>query len=127
MVDLNDSTFFMVAIKYYESPNTILSEFEEDLKRLKYIKRLVKKYKATGDLKERLLLNHIIVLSNVFGVEGAVRMLFFKMDKEDHHILKTFLLFLNMMPKMVSEINGKTINSSDITVDFFIARRLREI
>ena len=93
--NLNDDNFLIYAMKAYESPNTILSEFEDDLKRIKYVKRLIKKYKLTGDLRERLILNHIIVLSNVFGVEPTVRMLFFKFDEEDYHILKTFLLFLN--------------------------------
>ena len=104
-----------------------LTEFEDDLKRIKYIRRLVKRYKATGDLKERLILNHMIVLSNVFGTEASVRMLFFKTDTEDYHILKTFFLFLNYMPKIVKGIKSKNINSSDITIDLFVANRLRNI
>jgi hypothetical protein len=125
--DLTEDNFIIYAMKAYESPNTILSEFEDDLKRIKYVKRLIKKYKLTGDLKERLILNHIIVLSNVFGVEAAVRMLFFKLDEEDYHILKSFLLFLNFMPQVVKKINGHFINSSDITIDLFITKKLREI
>jgi len=125
--DLNDDNFLIYAMKSYESPNTILSEFEEDLKRIKYIKRLIKKYKLTGELKERLILNHIIVLSNVFGTEAAVRMLFYKIDQEDYHILKTFLLFLNYMPKIVAKIRGEHILSSDVSVDLFVGRKLREI
>lgn len=124
--DLNDDNFIIYAMKAYESPNTILSEFEEDLKRIKYVKRLIKKYKATGDLKERLILNHIIVLSNVFGVEATVRMLFFKFEKEDYHILKTFLLFLGYMPQLIPSIEGKAIYSSDIMVDLNAARKLKE-
>lgn len=127
MIDLNDDSFMMYAMKCYSTPNCIMSEFEEDLKRLKYIKRLIKKYKATGDLKERLILNHIIVLSNVFGTEAAVRMLFYKFEGEDYDILKTFLLFLNYMPQIVYNIKGKDINSADITVDLFVAKRLRDI
>ena len=85
----------MFAIKAYNKPNCIMSEFEEDIKRIKYVKRLIKKYVVTGDLKERLILNHIIILSNVFGIEATVRMLFLKLDEKHYPILKTFLLFLN--------------------------------
>jgi len=104
-----------------------MSEFEGDLKRLKYIKRLIKKYKKSDDLKERLILNHIIVLSNVFGTEACVRMLFFRASKDEYHILKTILLFLNYMPRVIYGINGKNIMSSDITIDFNIAKKLKEI
>lgn len=128
MIDnLTDDNFLIYAIKAYDNPNCIISEFEDDLKRLKYIRRLIKRYRVTGDLKERLILNHIIVLSNVFGTEAAVRILFFKIDDEDYHILKTFLLFLNYMPKMIRGIRGSNINSSDITIDLFVANRLRNI
>ena len=128
MIDnLTDDNFLIYAIKCYDNPRCIMSEFEDDLKRLKYIRRLIKRYKSTGDLKERLILNHIIVLSNVFGTEAAVRMLFFKIDTADYHILKTFMLFLNYMPKIVKGIKGKNINSSDITIDLFVASRLKDI
>jgi hypothetical protein len=124
--DLTDDNFTMYAIKCYNTPNCIMSEFEEDMKRLKYIKRLIKRYRATGDLKERLLLNHMIVLSNVFGTEAAVRLLFFKADEQDFSILKTFLLFLNYMPKIVLGIKGRDIISADIMIDVFVAKRLRD-
>lgn len=127
MIDLNNDSFLLYAMKCYDSPNCVMSEFEEDLKRLKYIKRLVKKYKITGELKERLILNHIIVLSNVFGTEACVRLLFYKFDEEDYSILKTFLLFLNYMPTVVYGIDGKNILSGDISVDLFIGKRLRSI
>jgi hypothetical protein len=128
MIDnLVEDNFMMFAMKAYDKPNCIMSEFEEDLKRLKYIKRLIKRYKVTGDLKERLILNHIIILSNVFGVEPTVRMLFYKIDKDDYEILKTFLTFLNFMPKIVFGVNGKNIHSSDVSVDLFVGKRLRNI
>jgi len=118
MIDnLNDDNFLLYAMKCYDSPNAIMSEFEEDLKRIKYVKRLIKRYRATGELKERLILNHLIILSNVFGTRNSVRMLFYKVDKEDYDILKTFLLFLNYMPDIVSGIKGKNIHRSDISVD----------
>jgi len=128
MIDnIHDDNFLIFAMKAYNSPNCIQSEFEEDLKRLKYVKRLIKRYRVTGELRERLILNHITILGNVFGVESAVRMLFYKLDRNDFDILKTFLLFLNYMPKMIYGIRGNNINSSDITVDFFVAKRLRDI
>lgn len=128
MIDnLIEDNFMMFAMKAYDKPNCIMSEFEEDLKRLKYIKRLIKRYKVTGDLKERLILNHIIILSNVFGVEPTVRMLFYKIDKDDYEILKTFLTFLNFMPKIVFGVNGRNIHSSDVSVDLFVGKRLRNI
>lgn len=127
ITDLNEETFIMYAIKCYDNPHCVMSEFEEDLKRIKYIKRLIKRYRTTGELKERLILNHMIVLSNVFGTEATVRMLFYKFDEEDYEILKTFLLFLNYMPKIVIGINGTNIISADISIDLFVAKRLREI
>ena len=125
--DLNDDNFLMFAIKAYDKPNCIMSEFEDDLKRLKYVKRLINKYKTKGDLKERLILNHIIILANVFGVQATVRMLFFRLTEDDYATLKTFLLFLDYMPRYVHSVRGKIITSADITIDFNIAKKLREI
>lgn len=125
--DLNDDNFLMFAMKAYDSPNCIMSEFEEDLKRIKYVKRLIKRYKATGELKERLILNHLIILSNVFGTKNSVRMLFYKIDEEDYDILKTFLIFLEYMPSVVLGIKGKNINSADVKVNLFVGKRLRDI
>jgi hypothetical protein len=122
-----DDNFLIFAMKAYDKPNCIMSEFEEDLKRIKYIKRLIRRYKITGELKERLILNHLIILTNVFGVESSVKMLFYKLDREDYDILKTFLLFLNFMPQMIRGIKGININSSDISIDIFVAKRLRSI
>lgn len=127
MIDnLCDDNFLMYAMKAYDKPSCIMSEFEEDLKRIKYVKRLVRRYRLTGELKERLILNHIIVLGNVFGIEAAVKMLFFKFDEEDYDILKTFLVFLNYMPKVVTGIKGRNIHSADIWVDVFVGKRLRD-
>ena len=125
--DLNENNFMLYAAKCYDSPNCIQSEFEEDLQRIKYIKRLFKRYRTTGELKERLILNHLIILGNVFGVEDSVRMLFYKMDEDDYHLLKTFLLFLNYMPMTVPGINGINIESVDIGTDIFVGKKLREI
>lgn len=88
----------MFAMKHYDNPQADgEEEFQDDLKRFKYLKRLLKKYHEGGDLKERLILNHIIVLSNVFGIEGAVTLLLFKIEPEYWSELKTFLLYLNMI------------------------------
>jgi hypothetical protein len=125
--DLNDDNFIMYAMKAYESPQCLMSEFEGDLKRTKYLKRLFRKYKATRILKERLILNHLILLYNVFGAEASTRILFYRIDEKDYDVLKTFLLYLNFMPDKVLSINGKDIISSNINVDLKIAEILRQL
>ena len=88
----------MFAIKHYDNPQCEgEKEFYDDMKRFKYIKRLLRKHKDTGVLKERLLLNHIIVLNNLFGAEACVTLLLFKIQGEYWETLKSFLLFLNMI------------------------------
>jgi hypothetical protein len=115
--DLNDDNFTIYAMKCYSSPNCIMSEFESDIKRTKYLKRLFRRYKVTKSLKERLILNHLILLNNVFGPEPTARILFYRIDERDYDILKTFLVYLNIMPDVVSGIRGKTIHSEDILVE----------
>jgi hypothetical protein len=104
-----------------------MSEFEGYLKRTKYLKRLFRRYKITKTLKERLILNHLILLYNVFGVEAATRILFFRIDVQDYDVLKTFLIYLNYMPDKVRGINGKDVTSSEILVDMNVADILRKI
>lgn len=125
--DLNNDNFLIYAVKCYDKPNTIMSEFKEDMKRFNYVKRLFHKYRKNNELREHLILNHLIVLYNVFGPEPTTRMLFFKMSKEDYSALKTYLLFLKLMPNVVKSIRGKDIRSSDIEVDMQIADVLRKI
>ena len=125
--DLNEENFIMYAMKCYASPHCIMSEFEGDIKRTKYLKRLFRRYKVTKTLKERLILNHIILLNNVFGPEVTSRILFYRIDERDYDILKTFLLYLNIMPEMIYGINGKNVRSSEIPVDMNIAEILRKI
>lgn len=125
--DLNEDNFLMYAVKAYTSPHCIMSEFESDLKRTKYLKRLFRRYKITKSLKERLILNHIILLYNVFGPDAATRILFYKIDEVDYDVLKTFLIYLNFMPDKVAGIKGKDIISSDILIDMDIADILRQI
>ena len=88
----------MFAIKHYDNPQCEgEKEFHDDMKRFKYIKRLLRKYKDSGILKERLLLNHIIILNNLFGPEACVTLLLFKIQQEYWETLKSFLLYLNMI------------------------------
>ena len=96
---LNDDNYLMFAIKHYENPQAVTQEdFYEDLKKFKYIKRLLKRYQKTGELKTHLLLNHFICLYNVFD-DAATPLLFFKIDSNLHSVLKTFLLFLHRIPE----------------------------
>jgi hypothetical protein len=125
--DLNEDNFVMYAVKSYTSPNCLMSEFEGDLKRTKYLKRLFRRYKATKVIKERLILNHIILLNNVFGLEATARILFFRIDEKDYDALKTFLVYLNLLPSEVKGIRGKTIITDVIPVDMRIAEILRKI
>jgi hypothetical protein len=125
--DLNEDNFTLYAMKCYASPNCVMSEFEGDIKRTKYLKRLFRRYKISKILKERLILNHIILLNNVFGPEVTTRILFYRTDVRDYDILKTFLLYLNILPEMVYGINGKNIHTTDIPVDMNIAEILRQI
>jgi len=125
--NLSDENVIMYAVKAYDKPNCIMSEFTEDMKRLNYLKRLFRRYRKHGEMRERLILNHIVVLNNLFGPEVTTRLLFFRMSKDDYSILKTYLVFLSLMPERIYGINGKDIISSDIQIDMKIAEELRKI
>ena len=114
-------------MKCYNAPHCILSEFEGDIKRTKYLKRLFRRYKVTKILKERLILNHIILLNNVFGPVPTARILFYKIDERDYDILKTFLEYLDIMPDEVIGIRGRNIHTSEIPLEFNIAEILLSI
>lgn len=127
MTELTNENFVMYAIKNYDNPSCSgIKEFENDLKRLGYVKRLLGRYRATADIKERLIINHLVVLYNVFGVEAATNMLFFKIQERFWPQLKPFLVFLNYMPEQVRHRN-RVINSSDIALDEVIVEILRKI
>jgi hypothetical protein len=97
--ELNEDNFLLFAIKNYENPQAVTKEdFDKDLNHFKYIKRLLKRYRNTGELKVPLLINHFIVLYNIFG-EAATPMLFFKIERELWSTMKTFILFLNKIPE----------------------------
>jgi len=125
--DLNSDNFLLYAMKAYDKPNCIISEFKEDMKRFNYLKRLFFRYRRDSEIKERLVINHIIVLTNVFGIEPTVRILFLKLPKEDYPALKTYLLFLNFMPDRIKGVAGKDIISSDIPLDLDVVNVLRKI
>lgn len=95
---LNEKNYIRYAMKNYDNPSGGVEEFEEDMARIVYLKRLFRKYHNTGILRERLVLNHIVTFYNVFGVEVATRLLFFRIESELHYILRTFLVFLNYLP-----------------------------
>jgi len=125
--NLTDSNILLYAAKCYNKPNCIDSEFDEEFKRIRYIKRLLHRYKISGILKERLILNHIIVVQNVFGVEASTRMMFCKIDSKDYSALKTFLAYTSAMPNTVYGINGRDIISKEISLDEKIAEILERI
>ena len=98
MYELTEDNFVLYAMKYYDNPSCKgISEFKDDLKKFSYLKKLFKKYKPGSQVKERLILNHIVVLNNLFGT-ACVNMLFFKTEEVNWPQLKSFLLFLNLMP-----------------------------
>ena len=118
---LNEDNFLLFAIKYYENPQAVTKkDFERDLNHFKYIKRLLKRYKNTGELKTHLLLNHFIILYNIFG-EATTPMLFFKIEKDLWPVMKSFIIFLNKLPEYPqSEIH-------DIQVDLDCMKELYKI
>lgn len=130
MIDkLDETNFILYAAKHYDNPDCFdTEEFVSDLKRFKYLKRLFNKYHESNDLKERLILNHIIVIYNVFGIVPATRMLFFRMDGL-HSYLKPFLEFLGYLPSRVDNIgySCRTINCYDIKSDQNIKKILENI
>ena len=126
--DITDDNFLMYAMKEYNDIQcTDIEEFYDDLKKIKYIKRLFNIYKNTGQLKERLILNHLIVFYNVFPVQSGTRILFYKIEKSFWPMLKTFLIFLDRMPEKIDSIRGEMIRTSDIQLDEGIVTRLRSI
>ena len=117
--ELNDDNFTLFAIKHYNNPQCLSTEeFYEDIRRFRYLKRLLKRYYKNGELRERLILNHIIILSNLFGVSNAIRMLKFKIEMEYWPVIKTCLLYLGYVEEDF-EIN--------IPIDMEVAKILREL
>ena len=128
MTELNNDNFLMYAIKNYDNPGCRgLVDFNDDLKRLRYIKRLLGRYRLTGDIKERLVINHLVVFYNVFGVEAATRMLFYKIKEDLWPELKTFLVYLNYMPQAVIVSSGMKMPESEIPLDPVLVDILRKL
>ncbi len=126
--DLNEDNYLMYTMREYNNIQcTDIEEFYDDLKKIKYIKRLFNIYINTGQLKERLILNHLIVFYNVFPVQAGTRILFYKIEKDFWPMLKTFLIFLDRMPDIIDSIRGEIIRTSNIQLDEGIVTRLRSI
>lgn len=121
---LTEDNFLTYAMNHYDNTQCYsLEEFNDDLKRFLYLKKLFSRYKNECDLKENLILNHLIVIYNIFG-EEATNMLFFKIDKEYWDVLTTFLVFLERMPEELPQYNVKL---SEIKLDEYVIKILRKI
>jgi len=119
--ELNDDNFVIYAVSHYNNPQCkSIDEFNEDLLRIVYIKRLVKKYLNGGELRERLIINHIITLYNVFDIEPATKILLFKLEKNLLPVIKSFLVYLNY----IKPDNKSFIH---INMDDFIVNKLRNL
>jgi hypothetical protein len=119
--ELNEENFLLFAIKNYENPQAVTKEdFDRDLNHFKYIKRLFRRYKNTGVLKTHLLINHFVILYNIFG-EATTPMLFFKIDNDLWSYMKTFVVFLNRLP----EYPRGYIH--DIPIDLYCSKELEKI
>ena len=115
--ELNESNYLLFPIKFYDNPQSVTREdFEDDLKRIKYIKRLLKRYKKDGELKTHLILNHLTVLFNVFD-DAAVPLLFYNLERELWSYIKSFLMYLNRLP----DYPHTEINDIDEDIDCLIS------
>lgn len=124
---LTEQNFLLYAAANYINIQCFSTEeFYDDLKRFKYLKRLFNQYSQSRELKERLIINHMIVLGNVFSIEALVRMLFFKLKGFERE-LKPFLILMNFLPPIVPNIDGININTDEITMDVDIVEKLRKI
>ena len=122
--ELNDDNIVYFAMKNYTNPScTGIEEFQEDFNRFKYVKRLFNRYQSTGTLRERLILNHIITIYNVFGIEPSTRIFFNRLDETQYSLIKTFLVYLNFFP----EKNFDGIDIVKIPLDSKIIKILRSL
>ena len=129
ITELTEENFVMYAMKHYDNPACRgMAEFDDDLKKFRYLKRLFRKYTAGKGLKERLIVNHIVVLYNLFGPEAATKMLFFKVEEKYWSQLKTFLVYLSIMP-VGFEVSkkGVVVQGFEIPLDEKVSNALREI
>lgn len=128
MIDkLTEQNFSLYAAQSYNNPScTDVLEFQEDLNRIKYLKRLLKRYDEKGDLKERLIINHLVVIYNVFEREAATRMLALKLEKYLHY-LKPFLVMMGYWPRTIDNVNGINLDGEGVPSDTNIIDKLRQI
>ena len=111
---LTNGNYMMYALLHYDNPHCKdIKEFFEDIKRIHYVRRLLKRHISDGVLKERIILNHLIIFYNVFDAKAATRILFFKVEKKYHSALKTFLIYINKMPEEMHHItlDEKVVNT----------------
>ena len=125
---LTHQNFILFCIKAYDNPHCIgMDEFLNDIRRIKHIKKLITRYKKTGEFKTRLILNHIIILNNVFGPEATCKIVLLKMDKHLKYI-KPFLILLNIMPLVIHDVGIKgPIYTDDIPMDQHVINQLRKL
>jgi hypothetical protein len=124
---LTDDNFLLFCAKYYDNPHYDTEEFFDDVKRIKYVKKLITRYVEKGDLKERLILNHIIILNNCFGPEILCKILYLKL-KDYMKYVKPFLIFLNLLtPKLYNIEKERLIYTDMIPMDTEIIARLRKV
>ena len=128
MFDLNSENIHSFSENSYRNPQCICAEdFHEDMNRVKYVKRLLNKYKKGEELKTRLILNHIICFYNVFDKYSATRIWFFKIDREYWSVLKTFLEYLSLKPVVVHGVNGENIFSENLETDENVLKDLENL
>tara|TARA_R110002126_G_scaffold34994_3_gene108019 strand:- start:2080 stop:2457 length:378 start_codon:yes stop_codon:yes gene_type:complete len=125
MFQLNEDNFLLFAVKNYHNPGSMgMSDRENDLKKIKYVKRLLNRYQKTGEISERLVLNHLVILYNVFG-DATTDMLFYKLDKEFWTDLKTYLVYLQRMP--LETVVSPGIKETDISLNVELIEVLRAL
>jgi len=125
--NLTDKNFLLFCAKHYDNSVYDSEEFFEDLNRLKYVKKLITRYTDNGELKERLILNHIIILNNCFGPEALCKILYLKL-KDQMKFIKPFLILLNILPDKIYNVNGeKIIYTDNIEMDALIVAKLRKV
>lgn len=125
---LTDQNFLLYCAKHYDNVHChSTEEFNDDVRRIKYVKKLLTRYMKTGDLQEHLILNHIVTIMNLFGVEHGIRILFLKLG-DRLHLLKPFLVFMDILPDAVYGVGNLTpINTDGIKMDIKIVDALRSI
>ena len=125
--NLTNSNYTLYAMKFYENPQCLSEDdFYNDIKILKYLKRLFNRYTLSGELKTRLILNHLIMFTNVFPPQVASRILFLKIPREHLSVLKTFLDYLNFMPDYLEKINGEFIYNKSIQNNKYVLESLEK-